>query len=413
MINLNKIITTELLNEYEGSEKKKTVIINNEQYLLKLPDPTREKHNSLVYINNAISEYIGCKIFSLLGVPVQEVILGTYTDPETHKEKIACACKDVRAATEVMTSFEAIGKGVYTDDTDKAKEASFGLMRELASKIDIETQIIVDRYCEMFVADALIGNTDRHNGNWAVLRDKTNHKYRLSPVYDCGSSMAPLLSDERILKESELKNLIHNTRSAIVDSSGVLIHYRDFLEKTNDTDVINALFKIFPKIDMPAIKDLIYGIDCLSDERKSFYWALIQGKYTEVLLPAVRVHAEISQELIDDQKASLDITGTKALLNNVVLFLKGLPLYTRGSIAETGKKTEVSFVKTSGNTVCLHSDNRVFVSRVKNDYADVYYLSAVLSKLGLTIDKENAMFIKPYLGEGHTPDLDVSKGLPD
>ena len=34
---------TEELNNYKGSEKKKTLIYNNKRYLVKFPDPIREK----------------------------------------------------------------------------------------------------------------------------------------------------------------------------------------------------------------------------------------------------------------------------------------------------------------------------------------------------------------------------------
>lgn len=34
---------TEELNSYRGSEKKKTLIYNNTRYLVKFPDPIREK----------------------------------------------------------------------------------------------------------------------------------------------------------------------------------------------------------------------------------------------------------------------------------------------------------------------------------------------------------------------------------
>lgn len=54
--------STEIINNYKGSEKKKTLIYNNKKYLVKFPDPIREKNKNISYINNAISEYIGSNI---------------------------------------------------------------------------------------------------------------------------------------------------------------------------------------------------------------------------------------------------------------------------------------------------------------------------------------------------------------
>ena len=41
----------------------------------------------------------------------------------------------------------------------------------------------------MFVIDSLIGNTDRHNGNWGFLVNKSTDKIKFSPIYDCGSCL--------------------------------------------------------------------------------------------------------------------------------------------------------------------------------------------------------------------------------
>lgn len=50
MIDFSK--ATEELNGYKGSEKKKTLIYNNKRYLVKFPDPIREKNkecNKAIY----------------------------------------------------------------------------------------------------------------------------------------------------------------------------------------------------------------------------------------------------------------------------------------------------------------------------------------------------------------------------
>ena len=54
MIDFSKAI--EELNSYKGSEKKKTLVYDNKKYLVKFPDPTREKNKKISYINNAFSE---------------------------------------------------------------------------------------------------------------------------------------------------------------------------------------------------------------------------------------------------------------------------------------------------------------------------------------------------------------------
>lgn len=48
----------EEFNNYKGSEKKKTLIYNNKKYLVKFPDPVREKikiyHISIIRFRNIL-----------------------------------------------------------------------------------------------------------------------------------------------------------------------------------------------------------------------------------------------------------------------------------------------------------------------------------------------------------------------
>lgn len=45
---------TEKINKFRGSEKKKTIEYNGKTYLLKFPNPTREKGKVISYINNTV-----------------------------------------------------------------------------------------------------------------------------------------------------------------------------------------------------------------------------------------------------------------------------------------------------------------------------------------------------------------------
>ena len=48
----------------------------------------------------------------------------------------------------------------------------------------------------MFIVDALIGNWDRHNGNWGFLYNSRTDEMTLAPVFDCGSSLFPQADDD-------------------------------------------------------------------------------------------------------------------------------------------------------------------------------------------------------------------------
>ena len=42
----------------------------------------------------------------------------------------------------------------------------------------IDREVITERFWDMFIVDALIGNWDRHNGNWGFLYDARTDKRR-------------------------------------------------------------------------------------------------------------------------------------------------------------------------------------------------------------------------------------------
>ncbi len=53
----------------------------------------------------------------------------------------------------------------------------------------------------MFIVDALVGNFDRHNGNWGFLiNENLKRKIELAPIYDCASCLYPQLTDENIIE---------------------------------------------------------------------------------------------------------------------------------------------------------------------------------------------------------------------
>lgn len=50
----------------------------------------------------------------------------------------------------------------------------------------------------MFIIEALIGNTDRHNENWRFLADNQTKEVEFAPIYDCGSCLNPMIDDNEM-----------------------------------------------------------------------------------------------------------------------------------------------------------------------------------------------------------------------
>ena len=144
----------------------------------------------------------------------------------------------------------------------------------------IDTESTKQKFWDMFVIDSLIGNTDRHNGNWGFLLNKKTRKVEFSPIYDCGSCLNPILEDEQIkeLNKTELKNLAINCYSCIKEDSKK-INYMSYIKQKKNEECNNAIKRIFININIDKIKQFIDNIECISNIRKEFYKNLINQRY--------------------------------------------------------------------------------------------------------------------------------------
>lgn len=266
----------EEFNKYKGSEKKKTLIYNNKKYLVKFPDPIREKNKNISYINNAFSEYVGSNIFKICGFETQNTILGKYKYKE--KEKIVCACEDFTDDEHILYEFENLA--LSTNPDKKIETELSDIMEVIEENKMINTIETKEKFWEMFVIDSLIGNTDRHNGNWGFLLNKKTGKVSFSPIYDCGSCLNPMLEDEELKKmhETELKNLAINCYSCIKEN-GKKINYMSYIKQRKNSECNNAIKRIFSNIDINKIIEFIDKIETMSKVRKEFYKSIINCRY--------------------------------------------------------------------------------------------------------------------------------------
>lgn len=266
----------EELNNYKGSEKKKTLIYENKKYLVKFPDPIREKNKNISYINNAFSEYIGSNVFKIVGFPTQNTILGIYKYNE--KEKIVCACEDFTDSSKTLYEFENLA--LSTNPDKKIETELSDILNVLDENKIINSTKIKEKFWDMFIIDALIGNTDRHNGNWGFLVDNQTKEVEFAPIYDCGSCLNPMIDDNEMekLKENEIKNLAINCYSCLKEN-GKKINYMTYIRNTKNEECHKAIIRVFKDINIIKINNFIDGVSCMSNIRKEFYKEIINIRY--------------------------------------------------------------------------------------------------------------------------------------
>lgn len=270
------------INNYGGSELKATYIINGEKYMVKMPDPIRKKTLDLGYMNNQYSEYIGCHIFESVGIPVQKTMLVKLN--KDGKEKIAVACKDFLNSGEELIEISNVSLSLSTEKKYKISiEDVYEIINKMSVNYKLDENKLISNFWDMFVVDALIGNTDRHFGNWGFI--KKDDIISFAPVYDCGSSLHPLLSENEQIKlmsdSIAFKNSSYNIASVYTMNNKKIFYHEIF--KNPPVDLKEAIKRIVPKIDMEKIKKIIASTEGLSKTQKEYYFKDILLRKEEIL----------------------------------------------------------------------------------------------------------------------------------
>lgn len=143
----------------------------------------------------------------------------------------------------------------------------------------------------MFVVDAFIGNGDRHLDNWGVI-EAPDRSLSPAPVYDCGSALSPLASDEKkatLLEDpAAFKNTEYNLCSAY-RYQGKRIFYHEIF-KNPPEDLRHAIQRIVPRIKAASaqIDAIIDRTEGLSDVSKEYMKKSLLLRRELILLPALK-----------------------------------------------------------------------------------------------------------------------------
>lgn len=247
------------------------------------PQPSRNK--ALSYTNSCISEYIGCHIFGSIGIPVQETMLGTYM--VNGKEKVCVACKDFTSVGIVLQDFASLKNQIIDSERNGYGTELADILRTFAEQETIDHTELEERFWDMFVADALIGNWDRHNGNWGFLYDTRDDTVTLAPVFDCGSSLFPQ-ADEDIMRavlrdKSELDYRVFEIPTSSIMLNGKRINYYRFMTSGEYEGCNAALRRIVPRISMEKIEEIVRSTPYISELQKDFYLTTLTARYTHIL----------------------------------------------------------------------------------------------------------------------------------
>lgn len=263
-----------LLNRpFGGSGRKVPVEHGGIAYMLKYTEhPVRRGDLSDAALNRITAEYIGSHISASMGLETQQTFLG-FRNGEP-----VVACRDFRKPGESNMAFGEYVRGFLAErDTGRALRLDqvYGTIRAASNIPEELKQPSIDRFWDLFVVDALVGNPDRNKENWGFVSGPDD-SLRLAPAYGFGSALLPDLTEDGIkgitgdLFQMAKRCLVFPSPALLIGTDAARPGYYDLLSSGFDGNCTRALLRMVPKINMDEISRIIDETPFLSGARRTF-----------------------------------------------------------------------------------------------------------------------------------------------
>ncbi len=281
----------DMITAYSGSDRKEGLVDpEGHRYLVKYAEAhTRVNDLDTSYVNNVISEYMSSHILDIAGFEVHETFIAT------RSQNLLVACKNFTSGHQYLIEFGQYMRKHY-DSGDIGRVPDIRQIEYILQNDSVlcdHAEELWNSYWERFIGDALVGNFDRHMGNWGYITDTQSKTVYASPIYDNGSTLFPALS-EKAMREEVLpfpKEILKRTLlfpKAALTINGHKVSYFDMLSSGYVPSLDQAVRKIVPVIwnRMPCIEEFIDVQEFLSDTRKTFYKTMLESRVDHILKPA-------------------------------------------------------------------------------------------------------------------------------
>ncbi|MBQ9042780.1 MAG: HipA domain-containing protein [Eggerthellaceae bacterium] len=263
---------------YGGTERKVGILIAGREHIVKF-----RKRDEFRIRNNHISEYLGSRVFNMLGMQAQETFLGTF------QEEQVVVCRSFLEPSDQFVPFNEVGESTLEQDKEQYQYDYQDIMRMLRDNSKLtDVQETIASFWDMYMIDALLGNFDRHGANWGFV--KRNNTYELAPVFDNGSCLYPNMTDDSearaiIASPAETDRRVYQFPTSQVKLHGRKSSYYDVIASLEFNDANDALERIAPRVqkNLGGIHDLVESADFASGALKLFYHHMLDERYRKII----------------------------------------------------------------------------------------------------------------------------------
>lgn len=182
-------------DEYEGSAEGSG---RSEKKWLINPDTKQIglfKYKKDLYTTDDVSECMAYDLACRLDIPCAKFELGLY---QGRQGSISYNILDdsnkslIEGINYIVSKYPSFSSSLFVDEESKAHYSIEMIRESLDGVIDFKDFLMIP------VFDYLIGNTDRHYSNWAVIHNSKDDSNTLSPLYDNSSSLCAYMSSKKM-----------------------------------------------------------------------------------------------------------------------------------------------------------------------------------------------------------------------
>ena len=188
-------------SEGSGRSEKVWLVSDHDQIcLFKYPKSTETTEH--------VSEHLACQIGKIIGIKTAEIDLGY------RNERMGSISYRLNTDTEdLLEGVLFISRQYPRFNADKLLDEESGLYYCLQMIEESLAELFIpEAMAKMLLFDFLIGNTDRHQSNWAIILETVKpmpNATRPCPLYDNGSSLCCYAN------EAQINQINHNDKNAL------------------------------------------------------------------------------------------------------------------------------------------------------------------------------------------------------
>jgi hypothetical protein len=246
---------------YRGIEPKFGITLNNKNYIVKL----RHEH-----WNNVLSEHVSSRFINECGIPAHNTFLGVY------KNDLCVMCEDFSDSHGELHEFGNISSSFDTDKNEH--DYFFSDVLYMIQKVkNVDFPACKEGFMFMFLMDAILGNPDRHMGNWGLC--KKAGMYKFAPIYDNGASLFPRADIENISEEWMRERCMTFPNSKIM--FGKIRKRSDYREVVQSGIIDNNAVEYVSALDV--LKNIDNATQGLSVGLRRFYRTVVWYRFRTII----------------------------------------------------------------------------------------------------------------------------------